>query len=64
MQSAALRKALERRAVRGTDGAIEAAADGVRARKFGRRWRVQFSPEWGSPKKEGLEGGDPQSHEK
>lgn len=49
LSAAALRKSLERRAVRGADGAVEAVADGVRARKFGRLWRVQFSPEWGTP---------------
>lgn len=49
MNAAALRKTLERRAVRAADGATEAAVDGVRARKFGRLWRVRFSDAWGVP---------------
>jgi len=49
MTAAALRKSLERRAVRAADGATEAALDGVRARKFGRSWRVRFSEAWGNP---------------
>lgn len=49
MGAAALRKALERRAARAADGGTEAALDGVRARKFGRLWRVRFSEAWGLP---------------
>jgi len=49
MNAAALRKALERRATRAADGATEASLDGVRARKFGRTWRVRFSDAWGLP---------------
>lgn len=49
MGAAALRKALERRAVRAADGVTEAALDGVQARKFGRLWRVRFSERWGLP---------------
>ncbi|HRI72605.1 MAG TPA: hypothetical protein PK156_50560 [Polyangium sp.] len=49
MNAAALRKALERRATRAADGATEANLDGVRARKFGRIWRVRFSEAWGLP---------------
>lgn len=49
MNVAALRKALERRATRASDGATEASLDGVRARKFGRIWRVRFSDAWGLP---------------
>jgi len=49
MNAPALRKAFERRAVRATDGATEASVDGVRARKFGRTWRVRFSEAWGMP---------------
>ena len=45
----ALRKTLERRAARAPDGATEAALDGVRARKFGRNWRIRFSEAWGGP---------------
>jgi hypothetical protein len=43
---AALRRTLERRAARVADGGTEANVDGVRARKFGRLWRVQFSASW------------------
>jgi hypothetical protein len=39
---AALRKSLDRRAVRSPDGAIEAELDGVRGRKLGRLWRVNL----------------------
>ncbi len=46
MSPDALRRALERRAVRAPDGSIEANIDGVRARKFGRSWRVAFSERW------------------
>lgn len=42
----ALRKQLERRAVRAADGGTEAVVDGVRARKFANRWRVSFSRAW------------------
>jgi len=49
MGAAALRKALERRAVRAADGVTEAELDGVHARKFGRLWRVRFSERWGMP---------------
>jgi hypothetical protein len=42
----ALRKTLERRAVRAADGAIEAELDGVRGRKLGRLWRVMLSSAW------------------
>ena len=43
MSPDALRRALERHAVRAPDGVVEANIDGVRARKFGRLWRIQFS---------------------
>lgn len=46
MSPDALRRALERRAVRAPDGGVEANIDGVRARKFGRTWRVAFSERW------------------
>lgn len=49
MNAAALRKTLERRAIRASDGATEANLDGVQARKFGRIWRVRFSEAWGLP---------------
>jgi hypothetical protein len=42
----ALRRTLERRTVRACDGGTEAHVDGVRARKFGRLWRVRFSGSW------------------
>lgn len=42
----ALRRTIERHAVRAPDGGTEANVDGVRARKFGRLWRVQFSERW------------------
>jgi hypothetical protein len=40
----ALRKALERRARRGPDGAVVAELDGVLGRKLGRQWRIQLGP--------------------
>ncbi|MDI3291001.1 hypothetical protein [Polyangium sp. 15x6] len=49
LNAAALRKTLERRALRSADGVTEAALDGVSARKFGRLWRVRFSEAWGVP---------------
>jgi hypothetical protein len=45
----ALRKQLERRAVRAPDGGIEADLDGVRARKLGRTWRVTLGIRWTEP---------------
>ena len=42
----ALRRTLERRATLGRDGVTEASFDGVRARKFANRWRVQLGTEW------------------
>lgn len=49
LDAGALRKTLERRAMRAQDGGTEAALDGVRARKFGRLWRIRFSDAWGTP---------------
>jgi hypothetical protein len=43
---AALRRQLERRAIRAKDGGTEAHIDGVRARKFANRWRVSFGESW------------------
>ena len=40
--ASALRRRFERRARKVADGGIEAHVDGVRARKFGGRWRVQL----------------------
>jgi hypothetical protein len=48
MRSGALRRTLERRARRAADGVIEAAFDGIRARKFAGRWRVKLGPGWDS----------------
>lgn len=48
----ALRRTLERSAARAPDGGVEANVDGVRARKFGRLWRVQFTGAWLSPSAE------------
>lgn len=42
----ALRKQIERRKKRTADGGTEAVIDGVRARKFGRLWRVSFGTWW------------------
>jgi len=44
-----LRKQLERRAVRGSDGAVQAELDGVLGRKFAGRWRVVLSSAWAEP---------------
>jgi hypothetical protein len=42
----ALRKRLERHAVRAPDGVTEAVIDGITGRKFGSTWRVAFSERW------------------
>jgi hypothetical protein len=49
LTAAALRKSLDRRAVRCPDGGVEAELDGVRGRKLGRLWRVVLSPAWAAP---------------
>lgn len=49
LTAAALRKSLDRRAVRTSDGGIEAELDGVRGRKLGRLWRVTLSAAWTAP---------------
>ncbi len=46
LKPGALRRALERRAVRGDDGDVEARFDGIHARKLGRLWRIRFSEAW------------------
>ncbi|MEB2314327.1 MAG: hypothetical protein OZ928_20980 [Polyangiaceae bacterium] len=46
MSEEALRRALERRAIRASDGGIEADYDGIRGRKLGRTWRVCLSERW------------------
>ncbi len=43
------RRAIERSARRTADGSVEARVDGVRARKFGRLWRVWLDPGWTKP---------------
>lgn len=42
----ALRRSIERHVVRGPDGVLEANINGVRARKFGRLWRVKLGDAW------------------
>lgn len=42
----ALRRQFERRSQKAADGVEEARIDGVRARKFGNRWRVSFGKAW------------------
>ena len=42
----ALRKKLDRNVFKASDGVIESYIDGVRARKFGRSWRVLLSQQW------------------
>ena len=49
LTAAALRKSLDRRAIRAPDGGIEADLDGVRGRKLGRLWRVSLSAAWSQP---------------
>ena len=46
MSPDALRRQLERHAIRVKDGGTEAHIDGVRARKFANRWRVSFGESW------------------
>jgi len=48
MGAGALRRTIERRARCANDGVIEAAFDGIRARKFAGRWRVNLGPGWNS----------------
>lgn len=47
--SQALRRKIERKAIMGPDGVLEAAFDGIRARKFAGRWRVWLGPGWSDP---------------
>jgi len=49
MAPEALRRSLERHAVRAPDGGTEASLDGVRGRKLGRCWRVSLSDRWLPP---------------
>jgi hypothetical protein len=46
MAPTALRRTVERRARLAEDGGIEASFDGIRARKFAGRWRVNLGPIW------------------
>lgn len=46
MTAGALRRKVERHADVAEDGVIEAEIDGIRARKFGRTWRVLLGPRW------------------
>ena len=46
LSSDALRRRFERNAQRMPDGVTEATIDGVRARKFGNRWRISFGAGW------------------
>ena len=57
----ALRKSLDRRAVRAADGGTEAELDGVRGRKLGRLWRVALSSAWAVPTVPKNKGGSPTS---
>jgi len=41
-----LRKKLQRASRKADDGVVEAEIDGVRARKFGRVWKVRMSDGW------------------
>jgi len=41
-----LRKKLERAAIKGADGVVEASIDGVVGRKFGRNWKLRLSAGW------------------
>lgn len=41
-----LRKKLMRASRKACDGVVEATLDGIRARKFGRNWKVLLSPRW------------------
>lgn len=45
-----LRRAIARHEIRSAEGGTEVAFDGVRARRFGRAWRVWLGPEWMNPK--------------
>lgn len=46
-----LRRALDRNAKRAEGGAVTSETDGVRARKFGRLWRVWLDPGWLNPER-------------
>lgn len=43
---AAMRRTIERRARPAEDGVLEASFDGIRARKFAGRWRVNLGARW------------------
>lgn len=46
LKPGALRKRLERNAVLGLDGVVEAHLDGIRGRKLGDRWRIYIPVSW------------------
>ena len=46
MRPDALRRSFERHAQAARDGGIEANIDGLKARKFGRHWRVMLGEAW------------------
>lgn len=46
MDAATLRKKFERSVRKATDGVAESTIDGVRARKFGGRWKVALNENW------------------
>ncbi len=46
MAASALRRTIERRARLAGDGVLEAVFDGILARKFAGRWRVNLGPAW------------------
>jgi len=48
MAAGALRRTIERRARLAADGVLEATFDGIRARKFAGRWRINLGPGWNS----------------
>jgi hypothetical protein len=48
MGTGALRRTIERRARMSADGVLEATFDGIRARKFAGRWRINLGPGWNS----------------
>jgi hypothetical protein len=49
LTAGALRKTIERNAVKVADGGTEAHLDGLRARKLGRLWRVTLGSAWSDP---------------
>jgi hypothetical protein len=60
MAATALRRTVERRARLAEDGVLEAAFDGIRARKFAGRWRVHLGPGWSREAEVSSDNKDPQ----